>query len=339
MLYAGATIDLDASALNNQGSIVAAQMPLASQRYNMSYVNGIVTLVQPHVDDYGYRVNFPGQSISQMPGAYMGLAQDGIYMPIKLDPEAPWVTTANMPMIAPASDTAAPDYTYTTLRQHGLPTVSAFAGSAFPFYGPDGLAAPIEPAYSPAPSAGMLGDVTIPFQQTNTGLICFYNMSLGARLTVKLKWGIEGRVFPTSVLAPAMQPSAMVDQQALEAYSDLAATLPWAFPSSYNSWDEIVGVLKQAWNTLKPAATAALIGSGHPFGVAAGGLLSVMPEAKITKKQRFERPPGSSKVQAQEARNNNRAQNQRKQGKQQANKKKEKAAALRDLDAILARYA
>jgi hypothetical protein len=64
-----------------------------------------------------------------------------------------------------------------------------------------------------------------------------------------------------------------------------------------------------------------------------------MPEAKITKKQRFERPPGSSKVQAQEARNNNRAQNQRKQGKQQANKKKEKAAALRDLDAILARYA
>jgi len=298
LLYSGITADLDASALNNQGSIVAAQLPLASERFNVSFLDAASgTFAQPHLDSYNYKSNFPGQQISQMPGAFMGLAQDGIYMPLKLDPHAPWVTTSRMVMVTDANPTISAAFAYSNLRTYGLPDTSVL-GSSFPFYGPVGVGTSCARAFCDVSTNGVNGDLTIPFQQTNTGLIVFYNMNPGANLTVKVRWGVEGRVFPTSVLAPAMQPSAMVDPLAMEAYSDLAATLPWAFPSSYNSWDEIVGVLKNAWNSLKPTAASALMSSQTPFGLAAGGLLSILPEAKLTKKQHFERPAGSSGVAA-----------------------------------------
>lgn len=335
MLYAGVTIDLDASALNNQGSVVAAQMPLASQRFNTSFVTvGGVTYIQPHLDSFAYRVNFPGQTISQMPGAYMGLAQDGIYMPIKLDPNADWVTTASMTFVLPANDQLANQYTYGSLHQQGLPTTSAFTGSGFPFYGPDYAGVGFEPAFCPIATGGTIGDLCIPFQQNNTGLMAFYNMAPGSRLTVKIKWGIEGRVFPTSVLAPAMQPSAMVDQLALEAYSDLAATLPWAYPSSYNSWDEIIGVLKQAWNTLKPVAATALASTGHPVGIAGGGLLSMLPDATVTKRQQFQRPSGASTVEAKQKRKQPQNPPKGKQNKNKKNKRNPFAELIRRMEAI-----
>lgn len=258
MLYCGATADLDAGALNNQGSVVAGQFPVTKQRFNYSVLAPTAPFGIPyeHVDCYNYTSNFPGMQVSQLPGAYMGLAQQGCYMPVKLDPHSPWVTTAECNCVTLATPTAATTPNPASCRFFNLPTTSN-AGGTFPFFSGN-MAYPCAGAYVANVNGFMSGSSTIGFQQKNIGLMVFYNLNINASLTVKVKWGVEMRVSPLSVLAPAMQPSAMTDSLAMEAYSDLAATLPWAYPSSYNSWEMILKVIKGAWNVLRPAAAAAL---------------------------------------------------------------------------------
>jgi len=240
--------------------------------------------------------NFPGLAgMSQMPGAFKGLAQDGIYLPVKLDPEAPWVSTfeaRTLTLANPVEAAAAGPLVEGQLRYYGMPATPPGTDGTFPFYGSPyyGNAYPCQNAWVPAVGGNfMVGSVTTPFQQFNTGVIVFYNLSSTASLTCKLKWGVEMRVSPTSVLAPAMAPSAMVDSLAMAAYSDLAGTLPWAYPSSYNSWDLLVKVLKEAWNAIKPMAAGGLLASGHPAAMGVGAALSFLPS--------FSRPAGPARVQ------------------------------------------
>jgi hypothetical protein len=120
------------------------------------------------------------------------------------------------------------------------------------------------------------------------GHIVVYNMNLAAALTVKVRWGVEMRVDPTSILAPALKPSAHHDTLALIAYSDIAGNLPWAYPSAYNADNKIVDVIKRVWNSLRPVVGGVLRMIPHPVSQAIGGAISNLPD--------FERPAGTSNV-------------------------------------------
>lgn len=288
MLYCGVTVDLDASALFDAGSIVAAQMPLEYQMFNgaVAHVSGDTTYA--HILYANYTANFPDQAISQMPGAYMGLAKDGVYMPLKFDPLAPWVTSVNGNMVAVANPAVAVSPSNASMRGFKTPIVTPTAGTTFPFYGSafyGSVNGPFIGAWTYTTDLTLNGDIAVPFQQTNMGHIVAYNMNTAASLTVKVRWGVEMRVEPTSILAPALRPSAMHDSLALMAYSDLAGSLPWAYPSEYNSSGKLLDVIKRAWNNIRPTLATGLGFIPHPVAQGASALLRTLPD--------FERPSGT----------------------------------------------
>lgn len=291
MLYASTTVDLDASALNNQGSVVAAQIPLAYTIVNAATSNTVnpFATVFSHVLAADYAQNKPGILIGQLPGAYAGLAQDGIYLPVKINPKAPWASSESPWFVVPAGNQLPAGY--------NLPNVVQAGGTCFPYYGEvpyqtacgSSIAVGAVPAYCAAINA-ITGSLIQPVQQENIGVTYFYNMAYNSRLTCKVRWGVEMRVPCGSVLAPAMKPSAHYDTLALAAFSELAATLPWAYPSSYNADGKIIGMIKSAWNALKPAISGGLSLMPHPLAQGVSFALNALPS--------FERPAGNSQMQA-----------------------------------------
>lgn len=285
MLYHSLTIDLDASGLNNNGTVVAAQFPMAVQKQNCSTTTVDTLRTEAHLIDASWRQNQPGKLISQLPGSFSGLATDGVYLPLKLDPTAPWVNTHEMQLVIESQNQSS--NTYDRASGRTISNVIFASGDAFPFFSSaasDPPISPLIPAYGGP--AVVSGDVVIPLQQKNMGAISFYNLSPSAKLTVTMRWGVEMRVPPVSTLAPAMQPSSMVDTLALEAYSDLAASLPWAYPSSYNARGQLLGMIAGAWNRMRPIIGSALSMAPHPAAKIAGNVISSLPS--------FERPSGSS---------------------------------------------
>lgn len=287
MLYSSYTVDLDAAGLNNQGSVVSAQYPLATTTLNLCLTQTTSPYAQviTHVVSSDYVQNQPGLALGQLPGAYMGLAKDGIYMPLKIDPRKEWANS-ECPVLSVPNASSLP-------RGCGIPSAIPIVGTCFPFYGqpaynatmsltaPDGVI----PAYCPT-SFVSAGTLMQPQQQSMCGLSVFYNLSWNARLTVKVKWGVEMMVPAVSTLAPCMKPSAHLDTVALGAYSELNASLPFAYPSSYNSDNILLETIKRAWNALKPLVSGGLAMIPHPLAKAASLGLSVLPS--------FERPSGSS---------------------------------------------
>lgn len=286
MLYCGITVDLDASALVDSGSVVAGQFPLEYQELNYARPMEGACISNAHIITANFATNFPGQSIAQLPGAYMGLAKDGVYLPLKISPCAPWVTTMHGTMAAVACPTTAVAPSYDSLRQLILPNATPSGGNVFPFYGRavGGLPAPFVGAWAFSDQT-INGDVAIPLQQTNMGHIVFYNLNPAAALTLKVRWGVEMRIEPTSLLAPALRPSAKHDTLALMAYSDLAGSLPWAYPSAYNANGKVLDMIKKAWNVLRPTLATGMGFIPHPAAQGAAALLRSLPD--------FERPAGT----------------------------------------------
>jgi hypothetical protein len=282
-MYTGITVDLDASALHDSGSVVAGQYPLAIQTHNYSYaIPEAGSVVNCHMMDTNFLVNFPGAHIAQLPGAFMGLAKDGCYMPLKLDAEARWIPTTRCEGVLLANQSIATDPTIDSLRQRALGTAAIGGGATFPFYGGLGVVHDLVPAY--VDDHLLQGDIVVPFQQLNMGLIYFYNLNPAASLTIKVRWGVEMRVDPTSILAPALQPSAIHDVVAMRAYSDVAGGLPWAYPSDYNANGKILEVIGKVWNVLKPTIAGVLRMIPNPAAQAFALGVDALPK--------FERPAG-----------------------------------------------
>lgn len=293
MTYSSITVDLDAAGLNDQGSIIGAQYPMATTVLNCATsaaANPFATIFT-HIVSSDYTLNKPVLSLGQMPGAFMGLAKDGVYMPLKINPNADWANSECPVLIVP-NGAQLP-------RGYALPNVQPATGTCFPFYGQTAYQAACGvgcegaiPAWSN--TLGAIGGSLIqPIQQQTIGCAIFYNLAHTARLTVKAKWGVEMMVPAVSPLAPTMKPSAHLDHQALMAFSELNASLPWAFPSSYNVNNTLLNVMKSLWNTMKPAASAFLSLVPHPAAKAGAGALAALPY--------FERPAGQGQQQSKAA--------------------------------------
>lgn len=300
MLYCASTADLDATSLTNGGSVVAAQLPMARQTTNiMQFKDGAFTGSYAHLRNTGWVPNFPGIELTQLPGAYSGLAQDGLYQPVKIDPEAPWVNCYEQDLYLPTTTPVSPSGS--NLRYAHVPDLPTL-NDTFPWWGTTGDVSghlPFRSANSDE-NTDVTGDIAVPLQQNNMGVALFYNLTPGSRLTVTVRWGVEYRVPVVSALAPMLKPSAQTDPLALQAYSDLAGMLPWAYPSSYNAEDGLSGILKGAWGALKSVSKYAgplLSAIPHPVAQAAASAVRTMAQ--------FERPSGSAKVQVAEKKRGN----------------------------------
>lgn len=301
MTHVSCTIELDAPALSNQGSLTAAQYPLQWSDYNASYTiaagadAGKLECVQ-HIRHYDLATNAQDrESLAMKPFSYSGLAKDGAYMVLKMDPDVEWGRTRDCSY----SSSAAAPQAAGVYPGVALPTSAGAVGTneCFPFYGGNYPAADrfifcyVNTATA---TTQPQGDVFPKMMQPNFGRIAFWNVSKDAGLTIRMRWGVEMLVQPNSILSPSVRACAPRDDVALVAYSRIVDQLPDCFPASYNGWNELGDVLRSVWGKVAPVirglshapGMAGMIASGVS---AVGDLLS--QNASKKKRDKGENPP------------------------------------------------
>lgn len=277
MTHMSVTAELDAPALTNQGTVVSAQIPFVKTTLNPSWVNLVDApvagdigklIVGGHidcVDNLKNQLNY--QTLAAKPMGYTGLAKDGLYQVLKLEPSTEWAATLQSPYLLPTGYSGSANAPW-----RGMLLPKTTYSDCFPFYGgnlPAGdrvLGCFCNPATTYLLSGSRVPQLLNPL----FGRSVFYNLDVAAALTCRVRWGVEYIVPPSSTLAPAMKAAAPLDELAIQTYGRLAAIEPDAYPASYNSWDKLSGFLKSAYRAVRPV----LAGMGMipgPVGIAATG--------------------------------------------------------------------
>lgn len=269
MVYTSCTLELDAPALANQGSLVAGQIPMASSVFNYS----APPLCYPHIHDFNYANNqCDFRSLIAKPSAYSGLAHDGCYMTLRMDPKSPWINSRDTMFITSAVANQS--------RYFTLPVTTPPAGSVFPFY--DALGSTNAPLAIFGTPTAISGSQLQQLGQKNFGRMSVVNVSTTASLFIRVRWGVEMMVSPNTILSPSVRPPSRMDEQAMSAYALIAGDLMDAYPASYNSFGKLGGVIKGIWNTVGPTITNALGLIPHPIaqGLSSGlGLIGKLAGA------------------------------------------------------------
>lgn len=281
MVYTSCTLELDAPALANQGSIVAGQLPMASSVFNYS----APPLCYPHVFDFNYANNqCDFRSLVAKPAAYSGLAHDGCYMTLRMDPKSPWVNSRETMFITSG--------VYNQSRYFTLPTTTLPNGTTFPFF--DALASPNAAIAVFGTPATLNGSQLQMLGQKNFGRMSLVNISTTASLFIRVRWGVEMMVSPNTILSPSVRPPSRMDEQAMSAYALIAGDMQDAYPASYNSFGKLGSVIKGIWNTVGPTITNALGLIPHPIaqGLSSGlGLIGKLTgAANVSRPQQRKKP-------------------------------------------------
>lgn len=243
--YMSATIYLDAPALSNQGMVTAAQYPVVPA---YSFTPSIAVGAAPSGRCAMMKVvKFSGNDVPSydklrvMPNAYFGEAKDGVYMPLKLEPNhvkyrgnadrwgdgigfsytgsgVSWPVAAGVP--------PSPGWPYSSGYETPVywnTTTSTIDGSQIPGFGND-----------------------------NVGGICFQNLSVNAGLTVVIRYGCEVMCNPGSIWAPYLRLAPPSDEKALSTYYAIARELKDAYPADFNDWEKLWGTIKRAASAVSP---------------------------------------------------------------------------------------
>lgn len=175
-------------------------------------------------------------SIQGMPGAYVGHAKDGCYLPIKLDQEAMRFKSV-MERITPAS---LDDGNFTSVEPYK--DLSLFVDGQTHPYLPDGLCYDTD----------SWGTPVMPASSYNMGVVHFEGISGSATLTVTIRVGFEAIVPPNSLLVPNITKPVVYDPIALQAYWRISRELLAAYPASYNFLGTLWDVIRQIGAAILP---------------------------------------------------------------------------------------
>lgn len=270
LAYAGVSIYQDGADLNNQGTIVVAQVPCEPQErvyHGWSQYGGTVadTLQFAYPPVQYWEDDKPNYNASQgMPNAYFGRSKEGAYVPLKLTETCQdWCSVKDVVYYADQAG-------YHNLAPIPLPETSATG--VFPFGDDDGNGVGHEDltaAYSVTNSTthSVEGETTVRMLNGTFAHICARNLAMSTSYSFFFRYGIEMQVKPNSVIAPQMKLSPAYDPAALTAYFQIARELKDAYPVEYNDKGALWGVIKQAAKVALPMLSAA-----GPYGKAAATL-------------------------------------------------------------------
>lgn len=242
----------DGPALANQGTVTAAQWPVARSKWYHNSANIYEnTPYQHHISSSriaSYTDNdFARYERSQhLPNAYFSESKEGCYLPLRLTRTCQhWTTEADLEFIGDPIVGG-------TNGNMRLGTVNGQ---------PDRHAAPF-PALSAARSndvildtnfGGLWGDrVFAPLNDTWGGISC-RNLSYQTSYAFYIRQVVECRVTPTSLLAPQVQMSPPYDPTAIAAYFRINRELKDAYPADFNDLGKIWDVIKGAAKVALPA--------------------------------------------------------------------------------------
>lgn len=254
LAYMGATAYLDAPALSNQGSIVAAQVPL---EYYYTSRTGKIRTGGITYSACGLRVgvttaeDVPDFTKTQsMPNAYFGRAEHGAYIPLKLTETCQdWVGAKDM--FLPADD----GVDKTTLpggAGNGEYIFIGTTGSAggWPLYTTACAGTQWGATYTD--SDNLLGDAVTPLLNGVVAHLCAQNISVSGSFTIFFRVGIEMQVVPGSNMASHQKLAPPYDQAALDAYYAISRELKDAYPVEYNDLGKIWDVISSIAKTVAP---------------------------------------------------------------------------------------
>lgn len=251
LAYYGCTVELDAPALSNQGAIAVCQKPVKPAVFcptAYTAATGAGCGRPMHVWNADAWPSFP--SIQATPNAYLGLAKEGAYVPLKLSRTSQrWTTTADSILI---NDDA--------ILGGGEPideAANVFIGPAALGYlsgtnGPamfPGMTLP----YARAAPLAIVGQVTTPLLNEYVADICLKGLAEAAQVRFFFRVGIEMLVPPLSSLSSQLRVSPAFDPKAFEAYFHVSRQLKDGYPAEFNSLDKLWNVIESAASTVGPA--------------------------------------------------------------------------------------
>lgn len=262
LTYMGVTAYQDGPALSNQGTLVAAQYPVAREKINIGCPPGALNTGFSTARGVRFQnSDEPNYETSQtMPNAYFGESKDGCYMPLRLDGNFRFVTEADKEFLC-AGFTPTNQLPLGVGNSYQTPTAAPGGqGSYFPY--------PACPqAYWPAAGNFLAGVPVFKPLNDTWGSISVRNLNVSTRFAFYVRLGIECMVTPSSVFAPQQKMSIPYDPVAIASYFRINRELKDAYPSDYNDLGKI-------WDVIKSAAKVALpiIGGFGPYGAAISGI-------------------------------------------------------------------
>lgn len=261
MAYAGLTVYQDGPDLANQGTIVVAQAPLTSRRFNpAALVNNEGWVGTIPIAFYDQATQGPNFARSQtMPNAMMGRSRDGAYVPLKLtDTNQDWYSTENdVGMLASIN-------AGTGSVSSSLPGTGSTPG--FPFV----RATPANIVTQTSPASAILGDAVSALSGTNCAHVCARNLSDQTSYTFYFRFGVEMQLNANSSLTPQLKLSPPYDPVALDTYFMLSREMKDAYPADYNDLGKMWDVISGAAKTIAPMLNGLFPGLGPATRVVTG---------------------------------------------------------------------
>jgi len=264
-IYKSVTIDLIAPAVANQGDVFAAQYAPEMRR------RGRPNAIAQSVFDVVYMVNECALPMNEedltlsVRNPYVGLAKDGVYMPVKHP--------------GPIFDFADISYHGGAGTCHGVNTSAGglAIGSIIPYKG-YGVQYPMAFVVANNDTSGQTGHESpwinsvwggpnvgfdTGYDNTNVGVFIFRGLAaggggggFGASLLLKLKVGLEVCPRPTTASRVYSLPPHVYEPRAIEAYYALASEMASAYPSSFNALGALMPVLSSIASRLLPALSS-----------------------------------------------------------------------------------
>jgi len=251
--YSGLTLHNTSSSLYNGGTLIAGQFAAGS---NDDYT-GAVTRdgVYTTFNMKSYNIPMTDDALTQMcPGAQAVDAKEGVFMPLRLlGPTQPFVSEVGSigkvqqgSALGPQVVTVVSDATGANPSNTSMP--STFYPSRLGGGGPD-TGQPWWVNNSLA-IAGRIDDTN--YDNVAIGIVIMRSLPYEASFSLQRYVGLEAVLDTMSPFRSMAMSTAPFDSAAMKAYYDIAATMPFSYPASYNSLALVLPYIAKALETLRP---------------------------------------------------------------------------------------
>jgi hypothetical protein len=248
--YFGATVELQAPSLADQGTVTCSQYDLADDFFSFTGIHTVQKniaaqklLAMVRLGDmatYG--------SMMSTPGSYIGQAKEGVYAPLKLSPEALHFTNVRS-SVQTHSDWDA----YASATASDTLTVTASTGTTGPIGCCRDVCIPLTDG-----TGTTIRDERLPRLTSRVIHMCFRGLSPSATLVLTIRHGYEATIPPGSIYSPYITMPPMYDQPSIDAYFAIARQLADAYPGDYNSLGALLPIIADIASETLPKVLPAL---------------------------------------------------------------------------------
>jgi hypothetical protein len=241
-VYSGVTVDLEAAAINDAGTVFAGRYGNKAGDSNpgITDAQGNIAMVDAKSFDLLKDENELWQKV---PGAYEAPARNGSYITIPfIDPVQLWRSQELGTIVSEASP---PTFGYQTHKPIMLASQGNTAGNAFVVDAVD------QSTGIPDPTKANLLTIS-GTDAMQTGIMMYRRLYPNASLRVRTRLGLEAVPSAESPWQPFTDQVSDLDELAVRRATQVQRKLATAYPASYNSLSSIWNAIKGALKTISP---------------------------------------------------------------------------------------